>query len=287
MGRFDGKVVLLGGNVGKFKKDEFRMGMGGIIAKQFVDEGAQVVLVDLDFKDAEAAAKAIGGKCKAMECDLLKDRTSETKTIETDQGPKTEMEWTDNPALKMVNNIVAEFGKIDVVVLNFDEFDQAKITKGDDALYLAMRDKNLTPVFHLLAGVRDQLAGQTKKDGTYSKVVMLTCMVGKAGMSMGTIYSAFKGAIVGLNKTLAREFGRFANVNTVAYGPLADSKKYQGPKDTIKKSQYMITSSDMSNQDITPEKVAPLVLFLASDDAMGISGQSISVDGGLWLKLEQ
>jgi NAD(P)-dependent dehydrogenase (short-subunit alcohol dehydrogenase family) len=286
MGRFDGKVVLIGGNVGK-AKEEFVLGLSGIVAKQLVAEGAQVILVDINPKDAEACAKIIGGKCKAVACDLMKDRTYEKKTIDTEKGPKEEVFWIDNPALKMINDIATEFGKIDAVILNFDVFDQARIDATTEELYTMLREQNITPTFHILAALREQFAAQTKKDGTYAKVVMITNMVGKSGMSMGSVYSAFKGAIVGLNKGLCREFGRFANVNTVAYGPFADNKKYQGPKDRIKKANFMLTSGEMSNINLTPEHVMPLVVFLASDDAAGISGQSISVDGGLWLKLEQ
>lgn len=292
MGKFDNKVVLVGGNLGKLKKKDdqevFAMGLGGVIAKSLVAEGAKVCLVDLDFKVTEACAKTIGGSVKAYNCDLIKDRGFEMKEIADEKNPgqmKKELFWTDNPPLKMVESIVAEFGQLDALILNFDYFDSGKVEKVDEAFYTTMRDQNIWPTFHLLAAVRDQFANQNKTKGTYAKVVMITSMVGKAGMSLGALYSAFKASIIGLNKGLAREFGRFANVNTVAYGPFAD-KNLQGPRDRIKKA-FLVTSSDMSNQDITPEKVAPMVLLLASDDAMGITGQTISVDGGLWLKLEQ
>jgi len=285
MTKLDGKIVLLGGNLGRIKEGQFKPGLGGVIAKQLVAEGAQVVLVDIDFAVAEACAKSINGKIKAVACDLLKDRTSEKKQVETEKGPKEEVVWTDNPALSLVEGIVKEFGKLDVLITNFDSYEQVKIDKSDDAIYKSLFEQNITPAFHLLAAVREQFAGQTKANGSYAKIVMITSMVGKAGLSMGALYAAFKASIVSLVKGLAREYGRFANVNGVAYGPFSD-KNLQGPRDRIKKS-YASTASDMSNQDITPEKVAPTVLFLASDDAMGISGQTLSVDGGLWLKLEQ
>jgi 3-oxoacyl-[acyl-carrier protein] reductase len=287
MGKFDGKVAIVGGNLGKEKKGEFVLGLGGEIAKKLVAEGAQVVVVDLSFADAQACAKSIGGKIKAVDVDLVKDRTFEMKEIETDKGPKKEAVWVENLPLKMTEDIVAEFGKIDAVICNFDYFDKARLDNTTMELYEELLAKNVTPTFHLLAGVREQLANQTKKDGSYAKVVLITSMVGKAGMSLGTVYSAMKGAMIGLNKALAREFGRFANVNTVAIGPLADTKKYQGPKDNIKKGNFMVTSSDMSNINLEPSHIIPMVMLLASDDAMGISGQSISIDGGLWLKLEQ
>jgi 3-oxoacyl-[acyl-carrier protein] reductase len=283
MGKMDGKICLVGGNLGKIKKDKFKIGLGGVIAKNLLDAGAAAVfLVDLDFAVTQACASELGGNAKAADYDIMKDRTFDLK--ENDKG-KTDVIWTDNPALSLVESIVKEHGKLDVLVTNFDKFVQAKVDKTDDAVYNDLRDQNIWPTFHLLAAVRQQMSAQCKANGTYAKVVMITNMVGKAGMAMGSMYAAFKASLIGLNKGLAREFGRFANVNTVAYGPFA-AKKMQGPKDRIK-AAYMVTKTDMANQDITFEKVAPMVAFLASDDAIAITGQTISVDGGLWLKLEQ
>ena len=129
----------------------------------------------------------------------------------------------------MVEDIVKEFGRVDVLITNFDKFtEMGKVDKIDDADYNELRDQNIWPTFHLLAAVREQMSNQKKTDGSIAKVVMLTNMVGKAGMSQGAIYAAFKASLIGLNKGLAREFGRFANVNTVAMAPLAE-KKMQGP----------------------------------------------------------
>ena len=281
MGKFDEKIALVGGNLGKIKKGKFKIGLGGVIAKQLVDAGAKVTICDLDFAITEECAKATGAK--AFDVDLLKDRTSEKK--ENDKG-KIDVIWTDNPALSMVEDIVKENGKLDILITNFDKLGvTGKIAKIDDEAYDDLYKNNVTPTFHLLAAVRQQMSIQRKTAGVVGKVVMMTNMVGKAGLSLGAMYGAFKASIIGLNKGLAREFGRFANVNSVAMGPLSH-KKMQGPKDRIKGS-YMVTKSDMANQDITFEKVANVAVFLASDDAMGVSGQTISVDGGLWLKLEQ
>jgi NAD(P)-dependent dehydrogenase (short-subunit alcohol dehydrogenase family) len=286
MGKYDGKIALVGGNLGKLKKDKLKEGLGYHIAKILVDGGAQVCLVDLDFAVTQACATALGGKAKAYDCDLIKDRTYETEEYVDDRGRnKTRVLWKDNPALDMVNQIVGEFGKLDILITNFDKYERARLDSSDVALFDDLRDQNVTPVFHLLAAVREQFSTQTKTAGTYAKVVMITCMVGKSGITLGSLYAAFKGSIIGLTKSLAREFGRFANVNAVAYGPLAE-KKMQGPKEKAK-GGFMATQTDMASQPITFEKVAPLAAFLASDDAMAISGQTISVDGGLWLKLEQ
>jgi 3-oxoacyl-[acyl-carrier protein] reductase len=152
--------------------------------------------------------------------------------------------------------------------------------------YTKMRELNVMPVFHLLAAVREQFSAQTKTTGTFAKVVILTNMVGKAGLNMAAVYSSFKASMIGLTKNTAREFGRFANVNAVAMAPLG-AKDMQGPKERTKKVYALITSTAMGNLSIMPEHITPLVGFLCSDGAAAITGQTISVDGGLWLKLEQ
>ena len=286
MGKLEGKVALIAGGFGRFKKDEYKPGLSTFIAQNFIDEGADVIIVDLDEKVAEACAKFLGNpKVKAKACDIMKDRTYETKTLETERGPKTEVIWKDNPALTVVNEIVEEFGKLDTLILNFDYYEKGRVGSVSEETYNMLRDRNITPVFHFLAAVREQFSAQKKTTGNFAKIVILTSMVGKSGLETAAVYSAFKGSIVGLTKTMCREFGRFANVNAVAIGPLS-TKGMQGPKDRVK-GKFLVTRSDMSNIEITPKHVAPLVTLLGSDDGAAISGQTFSIDGGLWLKLEQ
>ncbi len=283
--RFENKVCLVAGNIGKFKKEQYVCGLGGEIAKQLQSEGAKVVLVDLDFKVAEACANELGENVIAIECDLVKDRTHELENFVDKNGRnKQNVVWTDNPGLDLVAQIVEKYGKIDAVISNFDHFMQAKVEKSDENFYNELKEQNLSPTFHLMAAVREQLASQKKKLGTYGKIVIITNIMGKAGLSLASLYSAFKGSMVGLTKSLAREYARFANVNGVATGPLSE-KKMQGPKDRVKQN-FIATQTELSNLPLSIKNVAPLATFLASDDAMGITGQVMNVDGGLWLKLE-
>ncbi|MHA1474004.1 MAG: hypothetical protein ACTSQ5_02330, partial [Promethearchaeota archaeon] len=78
MGKFDGKICLIGGNLGKFKKDTFKIGLGGVIAKKIVEQGGQVCLVDTDFSITKACAELIGGSVKAYECQFFINRTYKT-----------------------------------------------------------------------------------------------------------------------------------------------------------------------------------------------------------------
>jgi NAD(P)-dependent dehydrogenase (short-subunit alcohol dehydrogenase family) len=161
---------------------------------------------------------------------------------------------------------------------------KGRVENLDDEIYENLKSQNLMPVFHLVAAVREQMSKQTKTTGIFSKVVLVTSFVGKAGLSVGSLYAAFKGGIISLTKTLAKEFARFANVNGVACGPFAD-RRAQGPKNRIK-AKYQGGSTELAKKDLTYEKVTPMISFLASDEAQAITGQIISVDGGLWLKLE-
>jgi NAD(P)-dependent dehydrogenase (short-subunit alcohol dehydrogenase family) len=286
MGKMDGKVALVAGNLGKIKDGAFKSGLGALIAKDLADEGAKVIVLDLDVADAEACAKSLNSpNIKAKACDLLKDRTFETKKFTNERGEeKTEIVWTDNPALKLVEQIADEFGKLDALVTNFDYVEKGRLENMTDDEYKNMYKFNIKPVFHLLAGVRDQFSAQNKKDGSLAKVVMMTNMLGKGGASTVTVYCGFKAAIVHGVKTVCREFGKFAYVNSVAMAPLS-SKGAQGPSDRLKK-QFFFTSGPMANIDINFEHIVPVVRLLCSEESNGISGQCISVDGGLWLHAE-
>ncbi len=286
MNRFSGKTAIVGGGLGKMVRGKFKLGLSAYIAKNLAEEGANVILVDLDHEIAKTCAEHLGENVIAMPCDLMKERLQESETYTDQLGKKkTNIVWKDNPALELVHEIIEKYHSIDILITNFDSIETGRVENLDDDVYDKLLEGNITPVFHLLAAVRDQMSHQKKDTGKYGKVVMITSMVGKAGMSIGSLYSAFKGSIIALTKTMGREFSRFANVNSVACGPFSE-KRMQGPKDRIK-TKYAMTSTDMANRDITFAKVAPMVCFLASEDAEAITGQIISVDGGLWLKLEQ
>jgi NAD(P)-dependent dehydrogenase (short-subunit alcohol dehydrogenase family) len=282
--RFEGKTVIVAGGLGKLKGDEFKKGIGGACVELLKAEGANVVVTDVDEAVVTKAAAVFGVKGNYK--DLLKDRTSHDQEVKSDKGVKKELVWDDHPALSLVNEVAGEFGAIDGVIMAFDYFEKMSVANTTSAKFDEMVTKNVWPVFHLFAALRDQLAKQAREGKPWGKVVNVFSFVGKAGLSMGSAYAGTKGAMVGMNKSLAREFARFANVNAVTFGPLAE-KGIAGPEDRIKKNM-MITSTDLGqNKDITVDKVAPLAVFLVSPDADCIAGQTFSVDGGLWLKLEQ
>jgi len=150
MGKLDGKIALVGGNIGKIKKGKYKMGLGGAIAKYLMDEGAQVIIVDHNFEVSKNCAQNIGGNIKAMECDLMKDRSYDTEGYVDHRGnEKTKVIWKENPALHLVEEIAQEFGKLDILVTNFDQFGKARLDSTTDDMYIKMREENITPSFLL------------------------------------------------------------------------------------------------------------------------------------------
>ncbi len=285
MNRFEGKVALVGGNLGKIARGKFVMGLGGAIARNLSSEGAKVFVLDLNEKISLECANTLGNNVQAVHCDLFREREYEEHPYVDDRGRyKIEVEWLDFPALDMVNKIVEEHGNIDILVTNFDHYARARIEDSSEELYDELRDKIIWPLFHLTAAVRNQFKKQKEETGEMAKVIMISSVFGKAGISVGSLYSAFNGSLVAFTKALAREFSRYANVNSIAIGPISE-RKMQGPKNRVV-SAYIATQTEMANRPMSLENVAPAINFLASEDASHITGQIINVDQGLWLKLE-
>ena len=120
--RFEGKTVIVAGGLGKLKGDEFHKGIGGACVELLKEEGANVVVTDVDPAIVDKAAAVFGVKGNYK--DLLKDRTSHDQEVKTDKGPRKELVWDDHPAMALVNEVAAEFGVIDGIIMAFDSFEK-------------------------------------------------------------------------------------------------------------------------------------------------------------------
>ena len=246
MKRFENKIVLVTG-AGR--------GIGASIAKRFASEGAEVI-VNYSGND-EAAQKtvdeitAIGGQAQKYKCSV-----------------------NDSESVKvMIDEIIKKFGRIDILVNN------AGITK--DGLMLRMTDEdfdrvidvNLKGTFNCTKYVSKYMLKQ--KSG---KIINISSVVGLSGNAGQINYSASKAGIIGITKSAAKELSsRGITVNAVAPG-YVDTDMTKVLSDNIRNEilkniplQRMGTVEDISN----------CVAFLASEDASYITGQVISVDGGM------
>lgn len=243
--RLKDKVALITGGA---------RGIGRQIALRFAKEGADIVIADINIQEAEKTCQdieALGRKSLALELDI----TDYSKTQEA------------------VNKILDKFIKVDILVNN------AGITK--DNLLLRMGEQewdavlnvNLKGTFNCTKAVSKAMIRQR-----FGKIINIASVIGIIGNTGQANYSASKAGIIALTKTTAKELAsRNINVNAVAPGFIQTEMTAKLTPDLKKKMQESIPLGKFGS----PEDVAGLCLFLASEEADYITGQTIVVDGGM------
>ena len=246
MKRFENKIVLVTG-AGR--------GIGASIAKRFASEGAEVIV---NYSGNDEAAQ----------------KTVDEITATGGQAQKYKCSVNDSESVKvMIDEIIKKFGRIDILVNN------AGITK--DGLMLRMTDEdfdrvidvNLKGTFNCTKYVSKYMLKQ--KSG---KIINISSVVGLSGNAGQVNYSASKAGIIGITKSAAKELSsRGITVNAVAPGyVVTDMTKVLS--DNIRNEILKnIPLQRMGNV----EDISNCVAFLASEDASYITGQVISVDGGM------
>ena len=169
--------------------------------------------------------------------------------------------------------IDAELGPVEVVVSN------AGITR--DGLVLRMKDDDFTDVLdaNLTAGFRvARRAVKEMMKGRWGRIVFVSSIVGSAGQAGQANYAASKAGLVGLARSLAKEFAsRSITVNIVAPGPIATDMLDALPED---RRQAMAEAVPLGRLG-SPDEVAAVICFLASDAAAFVTGAVVPVDGGM------
>jgi len=230
-------------------------GIGRSIALRLAGEGADIAFTDLAYDDA----------AKAVEREL------------TDKGVKAKAYASDASKLdqtqEVVEQVIAEFGKIDILVNNAGITNDTLLMRMTEKQWDAVITVNLKSVFNFTKCVQMYMLKQRS-----GSIINMSSVVGVSGNAGQSNYSASKAGIIGFTKSIAREVGsRNIRCNAIAPGFIMTKMTEKLPEDVRKEWINQIPLK----RGGTPDDVAGVTLFLASDLSSYVSGQVINVCGGM------
>lgn len=272
MGKLHGKIALVTGS---------GRGIGREVALKLASEGASVVVNDLDIAPAEqtiAAIQAAGGS--AVAC----------------IGSVTAVDFAE----RFVKTALDHFGGIDIIINNAGYTWDSVVQKMTDEQWYAMIDVHLTAPFRILRAAAGYLRETSKVEAeqgieNFRKVVNISSIAGTSGNSGQINYSAGKAGILGMTKTMAKEWGRFkVNVNAVAFGliktRLTEAQAGSGSAVDIegRKIKVGVSAELMKALETqiplarggTPMEAAGAVALFCYPESNYISGETLVCGGG-------
>ncbi|HEX9481845.1 MAG TPA: SDR family oxidoreductase [Solirubrobacteraceae bacterium] len=270
MGVLDGKSAIVTGSA---------RGIGRATAEILVAQGAQVLINDLDGDVAEQAAGEIQGETAVYAGDLTKPSAPE----------------------ELVKSAIDAFGKIDIIVNNAGYTIDEPVHKMTDEHFQAMLEIHTVVPFRVIRAAAPHLREPAKKEReegkeVFRKIVNVSSTSGTFGNAGQANYSAGKAGVVGLTKTVAKEWGQFkVNVNAVAFG-FIDTRLTQakvdenameigGEKVQLGIPEQMRQMASMLiplGRPASPEEAAGGIFFLCSPWSNYVHGQTLHVTGGLF-----
>jgi 3-oxoacyl-[acyl-carrier protein] reductase len=268
MGLLDGKVAIVTGSA---------RGIGRATAELLAEQGAKVLINDLDADVARQAADQIAGDALVFGGDLTKPEVPD----------------------QLVQRVVDEWGRIDILVNNAGYTLDAPIHKMSDEWFQKMLDIHSVVPFRMCRAVAPHMrepAKQERERGeeVFRKIVNVTSISGAMGNAGQANYSSGKAAVIGLTKTLAKEWGQFkVNVNAVAFGfietrltaakadenvaEIGGEKIQLGIPEQLRGMAAMLIPLGRPG---TPEEAAGAIFLLCTPWANYIHGQVLNVTGG-------
>ena len=230
-------------------------GIGKAVAIKFAEEGCNIAFTDLfdddTMKNTEKELSALGIKAKGY--------ASNAASFE-DTG-------------KVVDQIVEDFDRIDILVNNAGITKDTLLMRMTEEQWDAVINVNLKSVFNFTKSVQKTMLKQRS-----GSIINMSSVVGVSGNAGQSNYSASKAGIIGFTKSIARELGsRGIRSNAIAPGFIITEMTAKIPEDARKAWEESIPLK----RGGTPEEVAKVALFLASDLSSYVSGQVISVCGAM------
>jgi 3-oxoacyl-[acyl-carrier protein] reductase len=264
----DGKVAIVTGSA---------RGIGRATAELLVQQGAQVLINDLDADVAEQTSSEIDGDTIVFAGDLTKPGVPD----------------------ELVHRVIDEWGKVDILINNAGYTLDAPIHKMSDEWFQRMLDIHTVVPFRMCRAVAPHLREPAKKEReegreVFRKIVNVSSISGTMGNAGQANYSSGKSAVIGLTKTLAKEWGQFKiNVNAVAFGYIetrltatkeeSNTMEIDGEKVQLGIPEQMRQLAPMMipvGRPGTPQEAAGGVFLLCTPWANFITGQVLSITGG-------
>lgn len=246
MGVLDNKVALITGGA---------RGIGREIALGLASEGAHIAFTDINL---EGAADEV--------VNLIRAKGVKATAIQSDVRSLAE-------AQSAIDAVVKEYQRIDILVNNAGITRDNLIMRMNEEEWDSVININLKGTFNFCKAACRQMLGQRE-----GKIINIASIVGVIGNAGQVNYSASKAGVIGLTKTLAKEFAsRNIQVNAIAPG-FIDTDMTQ--KLTPQQRDILLSAIPMK-RIAKPEEIAKVVVFLASPAASYITGQVLNVDGGL------
>jgi 2-hydroxycyclohexanecarboxyl-CoA dehydrogenase len=245
MGKLEGKIAIVTGA---------GQGIGKAIAEKLAAEGATVVVTDVNEATAKETADGIGGGAVGIHTDVTSRESVNA----------------------MVEQVRSRFGRIDVLVNNAGWDKASPFVDSDPADWDRVIQINLYGVLNMSKAVLPIMAEQG-----FGSVVNLASDAGRVGSSGEAVYSAAKGGVIAFTKATAREMARHqVNANVVSPGP-TDTALFASMGGDNPKLREALTKAIPFRRLAQPADLANMVAFFASDEANFITGQTVSVSGGL------
>ena len=274
MGKMDNKVALITGS---------GRGIGRAVALKLASEGARIVVNDLDEAPANevvAEIKAAGGEAVACAGSVTADGFAD----------------------RFVKTALDSFGGIDVIVNSAGYTMDSMIGKMTDEAFDAMYEVHLKAPFQILRAASAFITTSAKQEAeegkeVFRKVVNISSIAGTGGNMGQANYSSMKSGVLGLTKTMSKEWGRYkVNVNAVAFG-IIETRLTEG---TDEKKTVMVEGKEIAvgiptkvkagfakmipmGRAGTPEEAAGAVYLMCCPESNYVSGQTLICGGGLSL----
>jgi len=273
MGKLDSKVAIVTGS---------GRGIGRAIATKLADEGARIVVNDLDEEPARETVETLekaGHEAHAVVGDVAAEDFGE----------------------RIVSETLEHFGALDILVNNAGYIWNTAIQNHSDEQWYAMLDVHATGPFRILRAAAHHFRETGKRERAEGvahcrKVVNISSVAGTTGGATQLAYSAGKAAVVGITKTLAKEWGRYnVTVNCVAFGYIETrlTQSFEGAASTIsvKERQFKVGFDRSAIQALehqtplgrsgTTEEAAGAVYLLCLPESDFITGQVLHCCGGI------